>query len=220
MYLTMIRNKDEYTSQHSFNVAILSIVLGRYAGMNVRELENIGTCGLLHDMGKVNVPLDILLKEGKLSDHEFAVMKQHTTFGRDILMSGRNIFSGSVDVAFGHHENNDGSGYPRGLEGHQLSQNTKIVAIVDKYDAITADRVYQRGRTHMEAITILNKIVSKNEIDNGLTLGFISTLGMFPPGSIVELSSGEIAIVLQQNPANRLRPQVMLVRDADKNVIP
>jgi len=114
MFLTQIRNRDEYTSQHSFNVAVYSIVLGRYAGLGQRELENIGTCGLLHDMGKVNVPLEILLKEGRLSDDEFSLMKKHTVFGRDILMSGRNIFSGSVDVAFGHHENEDGSGYSSG----------------------------------------------------------------------------------------------------------
>jgi HD-GYP domain-containing protein (c-di-GMP phosphodiesterase class II) len=220
MFLTKIRDRDEYTSQHSFNVSVYSIVLGRYAGLTVKELENLGTCGLLHDMGKVNVPLEILLKEGRLNEAEFAVMKQHTTFGRDILMSGRNIFSGSVDVAYGHHENLDGTGYPRGLEGHQLSQNTKIVAIVDKYDAITADRVYQRGRTHMEAMSILNKIASKTQIDSPLTLGFISTLGLFPSGSIVELTSGEVAIVLEQNPDHRLRPQVLIVRDANKNPIP
>lgn len=216
MFLTQIRNKDEYTSQHSFNVAVYSIVLGRYAGLSVHELENIGTAGLLHDMGKINIPLDILLKEGRLSDEEFSVMKKHTVFGRDILMSGRNIFSGSVDVAFGHHENLDGTGYPRGLLGHQLSQSTKIVSVVDKYDAITADRVYQRGRTHMEAISILNKIAAKQQTDNSLTLGFISTLGLFPPGSIVELTSGEIAIVLEQNPNHRLKPQLLVVRDKDK----
>jgi HD-GYP domain-containing protein (c-di-GMP phosphodiesterase class II) len=170
-------------------------------------------------MGKVSIPPEVLLKEGSLTDEEFELMKKHTLFGRDILMSSRNLFNGAVDVAYAHHENIDGSGYPRGLLGHQLSQNTKIVAVADRYDAITSERVYQKGRTHMEAITILNKTASKQHLDASLTMGFVATLGVFPAGSIVELTSGEIAIVLSQNPQQRLRPQILVVRDSDKHPV-
>lgn len=214
MFLAQIRHKDEYTSEHSFDVCVYAIVLGRQIGMQPNELENLGTSGLLHDMGKVSIPPEVLLKKGQLTDEEFALMKKHTLFGRDILMSSRNLFSGAVDVAYAHHENMDGSGYPRGLQGHQLSQNTRIVAVADRYDAITSERVYQKGRTHMEAITLLNKAASKQHLDNSLTVGFVSALGVFPAGSIVELTSGEIAIVLSQNPQHRLRPQILVVRDS------
>jgi HD-GYP domain-containing protein (c-di-GMP phosphodiesterase class II) len=219
MYLMQIKNKDDYTSQHSFNVCIYSIVLGRFAGLNAKELEAIGTCGLLHDMGKISVPLEILTKEGKLENEEFETMKLHTVYGRDILMSGRNIFSGTVDVAYGHHENLDGSGYPRGLQESQLNLNTKIVAVVDQYDAITSNRCYQKGRTHLDAIQILNKIATARQIDRNLTLGFISSLGVYPPGSIVELTSGEVAIVVESNPGLQLRPQILIVRDRTKKPI-
>jgi HD-GYP domain-containing protein (c-di-GMP phosphodiesterase class II) len=220
MFLTQIRNRDEYTSEHSLNVCVYAIVLGRHAGLDVHELENLGTCGLLHDMGKVAIPPDLLKKSTPLTADEFELMKKHTIYGRDILMSSRNLFNGAVDVAYAHHENIDGTGYPRQLEGHQLSQNTKIVAVVDRYDAITADRVYQRGRTHMEAITLLNKSAADRHTDHTLTQGFVSTLGAFPPGSVVELSSGEIAVVLRQNASHRLRPQVVVVRDQNKQPEP
>lgn len=219
MFMTQLRDKDAYASQHSFNVCIYSIILGRYAGLDTKELENLGTCGLLHDMGKVAIPDEILNKPGSLSQEEFAVMQQHTTQGRDILMSGRNLFSGTVDVAYGHHENLDGSGYPRGMQGHQLNQNCKIVAVVDKYDAITSDRPHRSARDHLDAVSILNKLVKENQVDGYLTAGFVAYLGIFPPGSVVELSTGEVAIILQSNPKQRLRPQILVVRDAEKNQV-
>jgi len=219
MFLTQIKTRDEYTSQHSFNVCVYAITLGRQAGLQPRELENIGLCGLLHDMGKVRIPLEVLNKEGKLTPEEFAIMKTHARHGRDILMSGRNIYSGTVDVAFGHHENLDGTGYPRSLDGSQLNLYTKIVSIVDKYDAITSNRSYQRGRSHIEAIKILNDL-AKDKIDPQLAVGFISCLGVYPAGSVVELTTGEVGVVIEQNPRSRLRPRIVICRDAGKNRVP
>lgn len=218
MFLAQIKNRDEYTSQHSFNVCVYAIRLGRQLGMEARELENLGVCGLLHDMGKVQIPLEILNKEGRLNDEEFNVMKQHARFGRDILMSGRSVFSGTVDTAYGHHENMDGTGYPRGLEGHQVNLFTKVVSVVDKYDAITSHRVYQKGRTHLEALGILNQL-SQGKIDPHLNAAFIACLGIYPVGSLVELTSGEVAVVLEQHPAERLRPIVLMVLGPDKRPI-
>ncbi len=217
LLVTQIRDKDDYTSQHSFNVCVYSITMGRCAGMSIRELENLGLCGLLHDMGKVAIPGEILNKKGTFSAEEAAVMKTHTVLGRDILMSSRNIFDGTVDAAYGHHESLDGSGYPRGLVAHQISQNVKIISIVDKYDAIVSDRIYQKGKTHLETIGILNKMAINGQLDNKLTMGFISAMSVYPTGCIVELSSGEVGIVIEVNPKNRLKPQIMVVRDTGKN---
>ncbi|MGZ8245446.1 HD-GYP domain-containing protein [Methylomagnum sp.] len=219
MLLTQIKNKDEYTSQHSFNVCVYSVLLGRHIGLKSPDLEDAGLCGLLHDMGKIRVPVEILNKEARLEDDELAVMQSHTVHGREILSSGRNVFNGTVDVAYGHHENMDGTGYPRGLAGHQTNLLTKIVAVVDKYDAITSDRVYRQGRPHLEAVGILQKQF-KEKIDPNLATAFIACLGVYPSGSVVELSSGEIAVVIEHNPMYQLRPRIIVCRDKDKRPIP
>ena len=219
MFLTRMRSKDEYTSQHAFDVCIYSIIMGRFAGLQGRDLEELGTCGLLHDLGKLEIPEEILGKEGRLNRDEFAIIRQHTTKGRDILLAGRNLFSGTVDVAYGHHENLDGTGYPRGLEGHQLGQYCKIVAIADKYDAITSERPYRMAHDHLEAVGILNRMAKEKQIDADFTGGFVAYMGIYPPGSIVQLTSGEVGIVLETNPQQRLRPQLLVVRGADGSTL-
>ena len=219
LLMTRLRQKDEYTSQHAFNVCVYSVILGRLLGLDARQLENLGTCGLLHDTGKLEIPDAILNKPGKLTEEEFETMRGHTTKGRDILMSGRDLFSGAVDVAYAHHENLDGSGYPRGLQGHQLNTNCKIVGVVDRYDALTTHRPYRPGQDHLSAVAILNAQAKDNKIDAKLKSAFVSYLGVYPPGTLVELSSGEAAIVLGAHPEQRLRPQLLVVRDADKNPV-
>ena len=158
IFLTRLSDKDSITNQHAFNVCIYSIVIGRLLGMDAQKLENLGTCAMLHDMGKVVIPDAILKKPCPLTVEETVIMQGHTLEGRNILMSGRNIFSGAVDVAYGHHENLDGTGYPRKREGYQLNLNCKIVAIVDKYDAITSVRPYRLEGDHLRAVAILNKL--------------------------------------------------------------
>lgn len=213
MFMTQLRSKDEYASEHAFNVCIYAIVMGRLLGMRTWELENLGTCALLHDMGTVRVPDAILNKPGKLSSEEFEIVRMHPGWGKDILMSGRNLFTGTVDVAYAHHEAINGSGYPRGLNGTQINQNSKIVAIADRYDAIISARPYRRARDHLGAIGVLNKMATAAQLDMELTTSFVSYLGIYPPGTVVELSTGEVAIVLETNPANRLKPQILVIRD-------
>lgn len=216
MFLTRLRDKDGYSGQQAYNACIYSIVLGRMLELDNFQLVNLGTCGLLHDIGKVAIPEHILNKPTQLTDEEVAIVQKHTTAGRDILMSGRSIFSGTVDVAYGHHENLDGSGYPRGMRGFQLNINCKIVSVVDKYDAITSPRPYRPAGDHLSAVAILNTLARENKIDSELTSRFVSYLGIYPPGCIVELSSGEVGIVLECDPKQRMKPRVLLVRDADK----
>lgn len=216
IFLTRINSKDSLTSQHAFNSCIYAIVLGRLMGFDTQQLENLGTCTMLHDMGKVVMPDYILQKPGPLNEEETSIMQTHPLEGRNILMSGRNIFSGTVDVAYGHHENLDGTGYPRHLQGHQLNLNCKIATIVDKYDAITSPRPYRPEGDHLRAIAILNKLARDGKIDQNLTSSFVAYLGIYPPGCVVELSSGEVAIVLESNVKQRLRPQLLVVRDPQK----
>jgi len=219
IFLTRLSDKGTITSQHAFNVCIYAIVIGRLLGLDNQKLENLGTCAMLHDMGKVVIPDHILNKPGPLNEEETVIVRSHTLEGRNILMSGRNLFSGTVDVAYGHHENLDGTGYPRGLEGHQMNLNCKIAAIVDKYDAITSVRPYRPEGDHLRAVSILNKLARENKIDNELTTSFVAYLGIYPPGCVVELSSGEVGIVLQSNPKQRLRPQLLVVLAPDKSPV-
>ncbi|CAG1020684.1 Cyclic di-GMP phosphodiesterase [Methylococcales bacterium] len=213
MFMTRMRSKDGYVSQHAFNVCIYSIIIGRLLGLDATQLHNLGTCGLLHDIGMLVVPDHILNKPGDLTEEETAIIQSHTTAGRDILMTGRNIFDGAVDVAYGHHENLDGSGYPRGLEGNQLNANCKIVSIVDKYEAITNPRPFRIAGDHLSAVAVLNDLAAENKIDSALTYNFIAYLGVYPQGTIVELSSKEVGIVIGNNLTQRLRPQVLVVLD-------
>lgn len=219
LLLTQLKNRDEYTSEHSMNVCIFSIAFGRHLGMAVPELRNLGLSGLMHDMGKMKIPLEILNKPGRLTDEEMALMKSHAARGRDILMSSRGIYPGAIDVAHAHHENLDGTGYPRGLTDTQISPFTRIVAVVDTYDAVTSDRVYQAGRTHMEAIGILNKESGKR-LDGELVVKFIECLGIYPAGSLVEMSNEEVALVIEVNPQQKLKPKVIMLLDPDKNPRP
>ncbi len=213
--LTQLKNKDEYTQQHSLNVCILAIMLGRYQKKSIADLNNLGICALLHDMGKMKVPLEILNKPGKLTDQEMRLMEAHTTWGRDVIMSARGVFSGAVDVAYGHHEKLNGSGYPRGIKAQGISEYTRLVAIVDAYDAITSDRVYQKGRLHLEAINILTRS-RETHFDAGMVIQFIDCIGIYPVGNLVEMSNGEVAVVIEKNTKSKTRPKVLLLLDAEK----
>ncbi len=217
--LTQLKSKDEYTQQHSLNVCLLAIMLGRHQKKSIQDLNNLGICALLHDMGKMKVPLEVLNKPGKLTEDEMRLMEAHTTWGRDVIMSARGVFPGAVDVAYGHHEKLDGSGYPRGINGQGISEYTRVVAIVDAYDAITSDRVYQKGRLHLEAINILTRS-RETHFDARFVIQFIDCIGIYPVGNLVEMSNGEVAVVIEKNIHNKTRPKVLLLLDAEKQPQP
>lgn len=216
LLLTQLKERDEYTSQHSMNVCILSVLLGRELMLTPNELNQLGLCGLMHDIGKAKVPLEILNKPGELNDTELVAMRKHTIYGRDVLMSARNIYPGTVDVAFSHHEHVNGKGYPRGLSDTGLSMFTKIVAVVDAYDAITSSRCYKDGTNHLVAIGILVKSMNSH-FESAYVTKFINCIGFYPQGNLVELSTGELAVVVEQNKKDRLKPKLLLLRDKHKS---
>jgi HD-GYP domain-containing protein (c-di-GMP phosphodiesterase class II) len=201
------------------NVCILAIALGRHINLSIKELNNVGLCGMMHDMGKMSVPLGILNKPGKLEPDELKIMQNHPELGWKLLMSSNDMYGGAIDVAYSHHERLDGTGYPRKLSAEKITPYTRIVAIVDMYDAITSDRIYQNGRTHLDAIDIMTKMCGTH-LDPGLTYKFIECLGIYPPGCIVEMSNGEIAIVVEANQKKRLKPKIILLLDEDKKARP
>ncbi|MGZ5008038.1 MAG: HD-GYP domain-containing protein [Methylobacter sp.] len=218
LLLTQLKHQDQYTAQHSLNVCILAILLGRELRFSTEDLNKVALCALLHDIGKTKVPLEILNKPGKLEMHELDLMRRHPEFGRDILMASPNIVHEAVDVAYEHHENLAGTGYPRGIRKTALSNFTKIVAIVDAYDAITSDRVYQKGRPHLMALDILVKGMH-SQFEADFVVQFINCIGFYPQGNLVELSSGEVGIVAEQNKSDRLKPKILLILDQHKRTM-
>lgn len=217
LFMTQMRDKSELISQNAMNSCVYAIIVGRLLGLEGDQLENLGTCGLLHDLGKVSVPNEILNKPGRLTREETAIVREHAKVGRDLLMGGRKVYSGAVDVAYAHHEHLDGSGYPRGLSANQLSLNCKIIAVVERYDALLSPRPFRPPYNHLDGLAMLNRMVKRNHLDGEVVNRFVAYLGIYPPGSIVELSNGEKAIVLETNEGQRLRPRILVVRDREGN---
>jgi HD-GYP domain-containing protein (c-di-GMP phosphodiesterase class II) len=213
MWMTRLRNESEYTAEHCLNVCILAVAFGRHLGLSEDELQQLGLCGLLHDVGKMRVPSTVLNKPERLTPKEMRMMMAHTIHGRNLLLSAGNVYTGAIDVAYSHHERIDGEGYPRKLPGEGISHFSKIISIVDAYDAMTADRCYQRARTSTEALKVIYQERGK-QFDERLALAFLETVGLYPPGSIVELISGQIAIVVETNQKHRHLPRIALIMDA------
>ncbi len=217
MFLTKLRGQDDYTAEHCMNVCMLSIVFGRRLGMRKNQLINLGLCGLLHDAGKARIPLEILNKRGRLNEEEFQLMKKHTTFGKELLSEKGGVYQGAIDVAYSHHERPDGRGYPRGLASDDIGLLTRIVSVVDAYDAITADRVYAKGRPSTEALRIIFEGAGQ-QFDRKLALAFIQTIGIYPPGVVVELINGKVGIVVDVAESPRHLPTVLVVLDENKQL--
>jgi len=215
VWLTKLKNQDEYTAEHSLNVCILSAAFARHLGHDEAEIRKIGLAGLLHDIGKAKIPVEILNKPGALDANERALIKQHPNLGRSLLMTSAAVENYTIDVAYSHHERVDGTGYPRALQAHQIPYYAKLVAIVDTYDAITSSRVYDSGRASMEALEIIYN--SRNShFDADLTVEFIRCIGVDPPGAIVVMTNGEVGIVVESNKSSKLRPKIILVKDSAK----
>ena len=206
LLLSRIREKDTYLLEHSLNVGILSAHFARSLGMSQPEIEAAANSGLLHDLGKIKIPDEILHKPGRLTEDEMDVMKKHVEYGVDFL-SAMNLDEGLIRVVSEHHERLDGLGYPKRLKGEEISYNGRILAITDMYDALTADRCYKAGMPSQKALQILMKD-SETKLDATLLQQFIKCIGIYPLGSLVELSNQRVAMVMNQNDKQPLRPVV------------
>lgn len=207
--------KDKHMSswQHSMNVSVLAIDLGRFLNLKDEELITLGLCGMFNDIGNSLISKEDL---DKATDKR-ALIRTHTTLGYQLL-SKQSGQMGTVvaNVALSHHENLDGSGFPHGLQGEQISPYTRMITIVDAYDTLTSDKPNKKGLSHYEAMVQMLKRVDAGHIDKTLFDSFNQCIGTYPVGSVVELNTGEIAVVVEENPNQRLKPIVMLVTTADK----
>lgn len=215
LWMSKMRSEDNYTAEHSLNVCILAIAFGRHLGKSETELENLGLCGLLHDVGKMRIPPAVLNKVEPLTEKELKMIKAHTIHGRNLLMSSPGIYHGAIDVAYSHHERIDGTGYPRKLPASGISEFSRIIALVDAYDAMTADRCYSRAIPSTDALKNIYQDRGKH-FDEFLALEFIKCVGLYPPGSIVELVNGMVGIVLEPDRRYRHLPKILVVHDIHK----
>ena len=205
--LHILRLVDDYTFQHSVNVATLSGLFGRWLGISEPELKKLVFAGLLHDIGKTQIPLAILNKPGRLTDSEMDIMKGHALQGFEILKKSGLDSNIILEGVFAHHERLDGSGYPRALKGSHISQAAKIIAIADIYDAMTSDRVYRRSVTPFAVIeTLCNEMF--NKLDPTMCTVILNYLQDFFIGNIVLLNDGRQAEVIYVDKTRESRPVV------------
>ncbi|MBP0598890.1 HD-GYP domain-containing protein [Herbaspirillum sp. LeCh32-8] len=204
--LARLKTTDDYTYMHSVAVCAMMISLANQLGMSHEQTKQAGMAGLLHDVGKMSVPLDILNKPAKLTEEEFASVRSHTVAGHGILKQIEGIGQAALDVSLHHHEKVDGSGYPFNLKSDQISIMAKMGAVCDVYDAITSNRPYKAGWD--PARSIRHMAGSAGHFDPKTMEAFVKAIGIYPTGSCVLMQSGRLGVVVDQRPDHLLTPRV------------
>lgn len=215
MWLRQLRKKDNYAYTHCIDCSALAVAFGRQLGLPADQIHDLALGALLFDIGKTKVPEKLLTKPEKLSEEEFSTVKMHVEFGLGIIDNDKSITPNVRAMIATHHERFDGSGYPKRLSGGDIPLLGRIAAIVDFYDAVTSDRPYARAMSPHDAIKYLYQFRNTHYQDE-LIEQFIQTIGAYPVGTLVELSTGEVGIVIEQNQVRRLLPKVIVVLDANK----
>lgn len=205
--INALKTSDEYTFKHSVDVATMSMIVAKKMGYSQDDIHSIGIAGLLHDVGKSKVPLEILNKPAKLNDEEFAVMKKHTIFGYEIIKEKENFSKVIALAVLQHHEKMNGKGYPMGVTADKISSYAKILSVVDVYDALVTERPYKKGLSQRTAIEMIMSMTE--ELDITAMKSFFQTVILYPVDTTVELSNGEKARVVKNNEGSVLRPTVV-----------
>jgi HD-GYP domain-containing protein (c-di-GMP phosphodiesterase class II) len=218
IHLSDIRVYDDYTFGHSVNVAILATFAGIGVGYGKTKLRELALGGLLHDVGKMFVPKEILNKPARLTEDEMKVMKGHSLLGFELLRNNPEISLLVAHMAFQHHERPNGSGYPRGLQGEEIHEYANIIAIADVYDALTSDRPYRRGILPHEAHEVLLEL-TRTQVDMDLLKVFFKYIAIYPIGSVVQLNTGEVGVVIDVEQQSPLRPKIRIVLDNYGNAV-
>ncbi|MDX1561381.1 MAG: HD-GYP domain-containing protein [Gammaproteobacteria bacterium] len=218
-WLARMKKKGDYIYDHSIASSIWAMIFGKHLGLDKEELHVLGTGAVFLDVGKTRLPSELLEKTGQLTPEESTVMRKHVAYGVKIVSSIEGIDPRVVQMVAGHHERHNGTGYPKGLSGAQIPVFARIAGIVDAYDAMTTSRPYAEPISTYDAIRQLHNL-SGVEFPEEVVDQFVQAIGVFPVGTLVELNTGEVGIIIAQNRVRRLRPKIMLLLDADKNPLP
>lgn len=206
--LARLKRKDDYTYLHSVSVSALMINLGRKLRLAEPMVRECGMAGLLHDVGKLAIPNDILLKPSSLDEAEFEIVRDHPLAGYKILAAANGVSEAALDVCLHHHEKMDGTGYPHALSGEDLSIMTRMAAICDVYDAVTSQRSYNRPWSASEALAKMQSW--DGHFDKLILQTFISSLGVLPRGTLVKLSNNHLAVVIGESKVDYFLPRVRM----------
>ena len=216
-WVKAMRKHDSYGYSHAINCSALAAAFGRNLGLPEDILVELASGGLLLDVGKTALPIELLAHPGPLDAEQMSRARQHVELSLKILDQGGQQSWLVHEMVRNHHERHDGSGYPGRLEGIQIPLFGRVAAIIDSFDAMTSERPHARAMSHHDALQELYR--ARSVLYHAeLVEQFISCLGVYPTGSLVELSNGELAVVMAQNPARRLRPRIMLLTDPDKRL--
>lgn len=210
-----IRDYDNYTYSHSLYVGILSVLLGRYLQFDIPKLQELALCGLLHDIGKTDIPIEITNKNGPLTDEEFEIMKQHPALSYKKAAEQGNIPQTVLQGIQTHHEKYDGSGYLSGLHGKDIPLYGRILAITDNYDALNSNRPYRKAWPARKVFDFLTSC-SNSHFDPDLLTAFFHCVCAYPVGTVVHLSDGSTAVVKDNTPGFSLRPIIRFITPASK----
>ena len=214
-WLSQIRDKNNFLAEHVLRTCIYAISLGKVMGFKELELQNIGVCGLLHDIGMIKIPDEIITKKEALTTEEIHILQQHPIYGKKLLISKSGIYPGAVDVACYHHERLDGSGYPRGLTAERIPYYAKIISIIDAYDTMTSATPYSQAVSSRDACRHLYQ--NKNTLFDAKILNkFIHFIGIYAPGSLVEMNTSEVGIIIEVDNLEGIKPRILLILGSDK----
>lgn len=211
--LESLKISDEYTFKHSVDVAAASIILGKYLGLGEDSLRDIGTAGILHDIGKIKIPNEILNKNGRLTDDEFRIIKNHPVYGYQMLADNKQLSEPIRRAVLYHHEKYCGGGYPSGIEGSKIPLYARILTVVDVFDALVTERPYHKAYSVKDTIELMYTMAS--QFDMEIFQAFLNSVILYPIGTLVELTNGTTCQVIKSNKGYPVRP---IVKDINSGV--
>ena len=217
LWLTRLKKTDQYSYDHAVDVSVHLMVLGRFLGFNRLAIEELGQAGLMQDIGKMQIDPEILGKASALTDEEYQEVQSHVASSLELLVGQRAFPASVLSVIAAHHERHDGSGYPRRLSGERISLHAELAGLIDTYCAMTRHRVYSAAVSNQKALEMIARMRGVT-FREAVVDQLIQCVGLYPIGTLVELNTGEVAVVIQQNQVRRMRPRLLILLAEDKTL--